>query len=250
MTMKRKQTLCLAVMLIFCLSACSEKFSRSTQAAIKQPSSWAPLLAATIIAVTDKDVEISDWAQQETPVFGSMRSAANASDRLVDSLVISAGVSALFIPDHSTESDLLTTNAEFFLVESLGLSANSVITSSLKSAADRTRPNHYDQRSFPSGHTSSAFTAANFSKHNIQQLNLADNTKKYFVWAFDGAAIATGWARVEAGWHYPVDVLAGAAVGNMVANVFTDMYLKNSESVTMTIELFRDSHKIAFTFAF
>ncbi|MDH5425090.1 MAG: phosphatase PAP2 family protein [Gammaproteobacteria bacterium] len=250
MKKKQSQILCLAIMLIFCLSACSEKFSRATQAAIKHPSNWGPLLAATIIAAADKDVEISDWAQRETPVFGSMRSAENASDSLVDSLVISAGVSALFIADHSNGSDMLSTNAETFFVEAIGLSANSVITSGVKSATDRTRPNHYDQRSFPSGHTSKAFAAAKFTEHNIQQLELNDNTKKYFDWIFNSAAYATGWARVESGWHYPADVLAGAAVGGIVASIFTDMYLQNSETVTMDIELSRDTQKVAFSLSF
>ena len=248
--MKQKTILCLFVILIFSLSACSEKFSRATQSAIQQPSTWSPLLAATLIAVADKDLELSDWAQEETPVFGSMQAAADASDSLVDLLVVSTAVSALFIPDQSDATDTLPTNMKFMLVESLGLSANGAITSGLKSAADRTRPNEFNQRSFPSGHTSNAFTAANFAKHNMQQYDLEENSEKYFDWMFNSAAIATGWARVEAGWHYPSDVLAGAAVGNVVASIITDMYLDTSENVTISIQLFRDSQKIAFNFSF
>lgn len=248
--MKKKTLHCLFIILIFSLSACSEKFSRATQSAIQQPSIWAPLLAATVIAVADKDEELSDWAQEETPVFGSTQSAADASDSLVNLLVVSTAVSALFIPDQSDTTDTLSTNMKFMLVESLGLSVNSGITNALKSAADRTRPNEFDQRSFPSGHTSRAFTAANFAKYNTQQYDLDDSSKKYFDWTFNSAAIATGWARVEAGWHYPSDVLAGAAVGNVVASIITDMYLDTNENVTVSIQLLRDSQKIAFNFSF
>jgi len=248
--MKPRTRLCLSTILIFCLSACSEKFSRSSQAAFKQPSTWAPLLAATIIAAADKDTKISEWAQDKTPVFGSMQDAVTASNNLVDSLVISAGVSALFIPDHSAESDLLPTNVEFFLIEGIGLSVNSGITSRLKSLAERNRPNQQDQRSFPSGHTSRAFSAANFSKHNIQQLNLTDDTKKYFDLVFDSAAIATGWARVEAGWHYPTDVLAGSALGNVVSSIIRDMYLNTTTNVIISVELLRDRQRLLFSYAF
>lgn len=239
--MKKKTILCQLVFLIFSLSACSEKFSRATQSAIQQPSTWAPLLAATMIAVADKDVELSDWAQKETPVFGSTQGAANASDSLVDLLLVSTAVSALFIPDQSDTTDTLPTNMKFMLVESLGLSINSGITSSLKSAAGRTRPNEFDQRSFPSGHTSRAFIAANFAKHNIQQYDFEDSSKTYLDWAFNSAAVATGWARVEAGWHYPSDVLVAASVGNVVASIVTDMYLDTSENVVISVQLLRDS---------
>lgn len=248
--MKQKIIHCLFVLLIFSLSACSEKFSKATQNAIQQPSVWAPLLAATVIAVADKDEELSDWAQEETPVFGSTQSAVDASDDLTNLLVVSTAVSAFFIPDQSDTTDTLSTSMKFVLVESIGLSVNSGITSALKSEVGRTRPNGFDQRSFPSGHTSSAFTAASFAKHNIQQYDLDESSKKYFDWTFNGAAIATGWARVEAGRHYPSDVLAGAALGNVVASIISEMYLDTNDNVTISIQLFRGSQNVAFSFAF
>jgi PAP2 superfamily len=248
--MKQKIIHSLFILLIFSLSACSEKFSKATQNAIQQPSVWAPLLAATVIGGADKDAEISDWAQEETPVFGSTQSAVDASDNLVNLLVVSTAVSALLIPDQSDATDILSTNMKFVLVEGLGLSVNTGITNALKSEAGRTRPNDFDQRSFPSGHTSRAFTAATFAKHNIQQYDLDENSKKYFDWTFNSAAIATGWARVEAGWHYPSDVLAGAALGNVVASIISEMYLDTNDNVTISIQLFRDSKNIAFSFSF
>jgi len=35
----------------------------------------------------------------------------------------------------------------------------------------------------------------------------------------------TSWARVEAGMHYPSDVLAGAALGHFIAAVVNDAFL-------------------------
>jgi membrane-associated phospholipid phosphatase len=36
---------------------------------------------------------------------------------------------------------------------------------------------------------------------------------------------ATGWARIEAGAHYPSDTLVGASIGDFFANLFADALL-------------------------
>jgi hypothetical protein len=38
-------------------------------------------------------------------------------------------------------------------------------------------------------------------------------------WTFDSLAAITGWARVEAGMHFPSDVLAGWALGHFTADL-------------------------------
>jgi hypothetical protein len=37
-----------------------------------------------------------------------------------------------------------------------------------------------------------------------------------------GLGFATAWARMEGGWHYPSDTLAGMAIGNFCAEFFSD----------------------------
>jgi len=39
----------------------------------------------------------------------------------------------------------------------------------------------------------------------------------------------TGWARIEASKHYPTDVLVGAALGNFIALLVHDAFLKPNE---------------------
>ena len=60
-------------------------------------------------------------------------------------------------------------------------------------------------RSFPSGHTSSAFSLATSLSLNYPKWYVAVPA---FAWA-----TATGYSRMYLGVHYPTDVLAGAALG-------------------------------------
>lgn len=97
-----------------------------------------------------------------------------------------------------------------------GLAINSMVTYGLKYTINRERPydkyplliNPYkleDSRSFPSGHTSTAFSVAT---------SLAIQYKKWYVvvpaymWAS-----SVGYSRLYLGEHYPSDVFVGAAVG-------------------------------------
>ncbi len=90
-----------------------------------------------------------------------------------------------------------------------------LVSTSLKYAIDRPRPfeTYYfivkksdaGSPSFPSGHTSAAFSAA---------ASLSFNFPKWYVIApsFLWAA-SVGYSRMELGVHYPTDVLAGALIG-------------------------------------
>ena len=89
------------------------------------------------------------------------------------------------------------------------------ITEVLKQSVKRERPNHVDNKSFPSGHTSISFQTATF----IQQRY----GSKYGIPAYFAASFV-GYSRVKSDWHFGSDVLAGAAIGIITSLYFTKPY--------------------------
>ena len=96
-----------------------------------------------------------------------------------------------------------------------GLLVTATATGILKKLVNRPRPYEtYDDiypdvrengNSFPSGHTSMAFSTAT---------SLMLTTKKwYFVAPAYAWAVSVGYSRMYLGQHYPSDVIAGAVVG-------------------------------------
>jgi len=106
-----------------------------------------------------------------------------------------------------------------FLALVLSVSLGALAVEGLKSAVGRERPalhfagagvavrlpaeQLHDQRSFPSGHTQAAVGTATYVA--LLYPGLAP-------WAVFGALLV-GWSRIYLGVHFPLDVLAGAAVG-------------------------------------
>ena len=95
-------------------------------------------------------------------------------------------------------------NQSAILFKSLLL--NTVITKSLKNIFDEKRPTG-DPGSFPSGHTSLVFAAAQVIHHEY-----GENSVWYSIGAYS-CATAVGAMRFAKGGHWFPDVLAGAGIG-------------------------------------
>ena len=52
-----------------------------------------------------------------------------------------------------------------------------------------------------------------------------------------GTAAATGWARVEAGKHYPSDVLAGYAIGSFLARFAYHAFLESGAAPAVSLNV-------------
>lgn len=81
-------------------------------------------------------------------------------------------------------------------------SVNWLLTDIVKMRVNRERPNGEDNRSFFSGHTSTAFTSA----------GLLCAMKKHCTEALIVASM-TGYLRIAAKKHYLTDVIVGAGIG-------------------------------------
>lgn len=88
------------------------------------------------------------------------------------------------------------------------------VTYGLKYTVNERRPNGGTE-SFPSGHTSISFCAAEFMR-------------KRYGWEYGipayAAASFVAYSRVEAREHHPHDVVAGAAIGILSSCIFTRPY--------------------------
>ena len=88
------------------------------------------------------------------------------------------------------------------------------VTYGLKYTVNEKRPNG-GNHSFPSGHTSASFSAAEFL--------LGRYGWEYGIPAYALASFV-GYSRVESREHYTRDVIAGAGVGILSSYLFTESY--------------------------
>jgi membrane-associated phospholipid phosphatase len=91
------------------------------------------------------------------------------------------------------------------------------VTYWLKATIKERRPDGSDNDSFPSAHSSVAFTSAEY-------------LRKRYGWEYGipayGLAAFVAYSRVEADKHYVRDVLAGAAIGMASSYIFTTPNLR------------------------
>lgn len=130
--------------------------------------------------------------------------AEKIGDILQIAIPLSAYGTTLYLDDKEGQM-------EFY--KSYGVSLAS--TYALKYTVREQRPDSNAKDSFPSGHTSSAFSGATFI-HKRYGL-------KYAIVPYLGA-IYTGYSRVHSNRHYTRDVMAGALVGVASSWYFTSPY--------------------------
>jgi membrane-associated phospholipid phosphatase len=106
------------------------------------------------------------------------------------------------------------------------------VTQQLKTSVGRQRPTEMDDDSFPSGHASITAAFTRLTSRNLRWTETGDRTRRTLDLGLDGLTIATAWARVESGEHFPSDTLFGMALGNFLAAVVNDAFLGTEDSGT------------------
>lgn len=196
--------------------------------ATRSPMTWVPLAAAALLQIDDWDKQIAQWAVNKTPIFGSRQDARDRSSDLRDLAALAAVATTLASPETSSSWVKGKAGRSVALVGSLW--ATVVTTSAMKKAVGRTRPDNRDDRSFPSGHASSAAASATFASRTLENFDMQPIPRRVLRSGVSLLAAGAAWARVEGEEHYPADVLVGAALGYFFSAVINDAFLSPSDS--------------------
>ena len=202
------------------LCACAgTQWRDAAKEAWQSPATWMPAAAAATFWVTGVDTGVSDWARQQTPVFGNEESARRRSDdlRFWANRLMNVSQLSYFFDAEETSQPLRQSL--------LGYTAAITATEAglwIKKATDRTRPNQaVNSPSFPSQHAARSFAYTAATQQTFIAADRDDAFSKSIMALSWLTSTGTAWARVEAGAHYPSDILAGAALGN-----FTTIFLQ------------------------
>lgn len=183
--------------------------------AAQSPWVWGPLAGAAVLQLDSWDEDVSEWARDETPVFGSASSAQDWSDGLRNASAAGYAVSVIATPSKARNA-------------AVGVGAFAVtagITEGLKVATSRERPNGNDDKSLPSGHAANAAVFNTLTVHNLRAIDMNSRLRTTLEVGAGAVTVGTAWARVESGDHYPSDVLVGMALGNFVGALFAQVFL-------------------------
>jgi hypothetical protein len=193
-----------------------------------------PVLGAAIVAAGGWDHDISDWAVRERPVFGSDESARDASDLLCTSAHV--GMIATIIAVPSKSDSWLASVAKRTVWEHVGVLAATGLVDPIRRTAGRDRPLG-GKRSFPSWHATRAAAYVALGNRNISLASVSSPFRYSTQSALALISTGTGWAEIEAGEHYPTDVLVGAALGSFVALLVHDVFLSSRVSQNITVRI-------------
>ncbi len=139
-------------------------------------------------------------------------STANAGDYSIEKL---GDLMQIAIPTYAAGMAVQEDGWHGILQFSESYIGTAVTTELLKRTIPETRPNGADDKSFPSGHTSSAFSGATF-------IHARYGWKRAIIPY--AAATFVGYSRVYSNWHYTHDVVAGAAIAALWSFLVTDKY--------------------------
>ncbi len=155
------------------------------------------------------------FIRQQAHAADRQQYAENAGDILVYAL-----------PAMTLGQSLYKNDLEGGLQYGASLATSLATTFALKYTIDAERPNGENNRSFPSGHSSTAFVSATYLQ-----------IRYGYAYGLPAYAIATyvAWSRVYSDQHYTRDVIAGGAIGIISGYIFTTVY-KDRVSITPIVD--------------
>ena len=196
-----------------------------------------PAAGAVVFGATNLDKKVSNWASEHNPIFGSKNNADKASDYLLIPLYTETVLTVLITPSGEDSKNWAYWKAKGIAVEGLALGTTYGTTALLKEVTNRTRPDGSSDKSFPSGHSSSAFANSTLSNRNLEAISMPNEVRLPIQLGNIVVSTFTAWARVEAQKHYPSDVLAGAALGYFLTAFVHDAFLGLPEDMRFGINI-------------
>lgn len=230
----------------------ADRVSRAAHDAFFNSNTLIPLASALVLGIDDFDEKVSCWAVKHNPVFGSETDARDASDYLRATLQAEAVITALATPSGDVPEQWMVSKVKGLGVELAAIGVTSGVTDLLKDTTDRTRPDKSSDRSFPSSHTSGAFSYMTLANRNIDSIDMPHALKPPLKIGNYVLASGVAWARVEGQRHYPSDVLAGAALGHFLTAFIHDAFMNLPEDSNVDFVVFpvRSGAGIALAFRF
>jgi hypothetical protein len=227
---------------------------RVSKALYDAATDWGTLIpagAAVVSSFDSFDERVNSYATGRNPIFGSMDSASRTANYLEAILVGEVLVTALATPSGEDSKEWVYSKAKGLSVELGAELVTAGVTSGLKDISNRERPSGGDN-SFPSGHSSGAFTSAVLSNRNLQQIPMSDNLRFALEVGNLVLASATAWARVEANAHWLSDVFAGAAIGYFFGAFVHDAFmgLPEEKPVQVNVVPLQGGAMLALSFPF
>lgn len=220
------------------------KLKSSTTQAFLDPNVWSTLLTAALLQIDDLDHEISDQLREDTPLFGSTQDARDASDDFRSLNQIAYISTALLVPGPEDVDEWFGTKAKLIGSEWLTTETAGEFTTRIQPYSDREKPNEKNGNSFPSYHTVTTTTSAQMAKLNVEYMPIGTTSQQALNYTFDGIAALTAWARVEAGEHYPSDVLVGWALGHIFGHLGKAFIVPDQQQLVIRPQLSRNSSGI------
>lgn len=196
---------------------------------IKNPYVVTPLVSALVISLTDLDGQITDYASDYNPIFGSNNRAKNYSD-LVTFLALPI---ASTLSTRLVEKNNFSTRSEFLQYSTIIIAPFVTLTlnSLLKNSSGRLRPDLSDTQSFPSSHTGMASALSEQINQNAELIYHNKNITKNTRIMTEALTFSVAWARMEARKHHLTDVLVGYSIGKFFGLFFHDLVFNKKYSI-------------------
>jgi hypothetical protein len=214
-----------------------DRLKRAAKNALLDPGTWVPAVGALAFQIDSWDRNLTHWAARNKPIFGTQQAADNASYYLVDILLGTYVITGLATPGGDKPGEWAWNKIKAFSVGAGAWAVTSGVTEGLKDITQRERPDGSNYRSFPSSTSSQAAVYGSLACQNLDYLDIpkwADISLRGGIATLIGGA---SWARLEGKYHYPSDVLVGAALGNLIGRFLNDAFIgPNDPNTWMQVE--------------